>query len=90
MVRQQGNLAVKGLNLLLTRGINRTVRLTYGISGLPVIPSAHSIFVKRLLEASHIMVRADEDGVYIETHLSPAQTLKMAKSGFSAFTTLPR
>jgi len=88
MVGQPGILAVKGISLLLTRGVYNTIRLAYGISGLPVVPTAHSIFIKRLIEASHIRVTADEDGVYIETHLSPAQTLKAVKSGFSAFSTL--
>ena len=85
---QQGVLAVKGLSLTLIRGVFSTIRLAYGISGLPHISSAHSLFIKRLVEFCHIRVTADEDGDYIETHLSPAQTMKMTLSGFSAFSTL--
>ena len=88
MVRQQGILTDKGLQLLLTRRTNTMVRLVFGISGLPVIPSVHSILVKRLLEAAHILVKNDKDGTIIEQHLSPAHTLRLARSGFSAFTTL--
>ncbi|MCP4118059.1 MAG: hypothetical protein GY737_22190, partial [Desulfobacteraceae bacterium] len=37
MVGQQGILAVKGISLTLIRGVSNTIRLAYGISGLPHI-----------------------------------------------------
>ncbi|MCP4995162.1 MAG: hypothetical protein GY934_15495, partial [Gammaproteobacteria bacterium] len=44
MVGQQGILAVKGISLTLIRGVYNTIRLAYGISGLPHISTAHSLF----------------------------------------------
>ena len=52
------------------------------------ISSVHSIFIKRLLEAAHIHVKYEEDGTIIEQHLSLAHTLRVARAGYSAFTTL--
>ena len=75
------------MSVLLTRKANNLVRLVFGISCFPIVSPVHSILVRRLIESAHILVK-HEDGVLVEQHLYLAQTLRMARSGPSAFNIL--
>ena len=80
VIKQDGVFSVNGLSLLLTRSTSHLMRLCFGISGLPLVSTAHAILVRRIIEDAHVLVK-HERGVVVEQHLSLTHTLRAARAG---------